>query len=181
MPILRFVICNRQTGLRQPVIISATGAGSFLTILSLRQKDCRFPDKVFVCKICCILIQMSLFFQWASLHKQAKRHYLKQWCQCSPTHICAIGLQWVNLSYMDSHHKYVGTPLSRLLYIKQYYVLMRQICFQFSLYIIQHLFQYCNITKYHLIHWGRDKMAAIFQTTYSNAISWMKWKCMNFD
>ena len=25
-----------------------------------------------------------------------------------------------------------------------------------------------------LIHWGRDKMAAIFQTTLSNAFSWMK-------
>ena len=26
----------------------------------------------------------------------------------------------------------------------------------------------------HLTHWGRDKMAAIFQTTFSNAFSWMK-------
>ena len=25
-----------------------------------------------------------------------------------------------------------------------------------------------------LIHWGRDKMAAISQTTFSNAFSWMK-------
>ena len=25
-----------------------------------------------------------------------------------------------------------------------------------------------------LTHWGRDKMAAIFHTTYSNAFSWMK-------
>ena len=25
-----------------------------------------------------------------------------------------------------------------------------------------------------LTHWGRDKMAAIFQTTFSNAFSWMK-------
>ena len=25
-----------------------------------------------------------------------------------------------------------------------------------------------------LTHWGRDKMAAISQTTYSNAFSWMK-------
>ena len=30
-----------------------------------------------------------------------------------------------------------------------------------------------------LTHWGRDKMAAIFQTTFSNAFSWMKY--MNFD
>ena len=27
---------------------------------------------------------------------------------------------------------------------------------------------------WYLTHWGRDKMAAIFQTTFSNAISWMK-------
>ena len=26
----------------------------------------------------------------------------------------------------------------------------------------------------HLTHWGRDKMAAISQTTFSNAFSWMK-------
>ena len=25
-----------------------------------------------------------------------------------------------------------------------------------------------------LTHWGRDKMAAILQTTFSNAISWME-------
>ena len=25
-----------------------------------------------------------------------------------------------------------------------------------------------------LTHWGRDKMPAIFQTTFSNAFSWMK-------
>ena len=25
-----------------------------------------------------------------------------------------------------------------------------------------------------LTHWGRDKIAAIFQTTFSNAFSWMK-------
>ena len=29
-------------------------------------------------------------------------------------------------------------------------------------------------TWYVLKHWGRDKMAAIFQTTFSNAFSWMK-------
>ena len=28
--------------------------------------------------------------------------------------------------------------------------------------------------KYHLTHWGRDKMADISQTTFSNAFSWMK-------
>ena len=30
-----------------------------------------------------------------------------------------------------------------------------------------------------LTHWGRNKMAAIFQTTFSNAF--FEWKCMNFD
>ena len=29
-------------------------------------------------------------------------------------------------------------------------------------------------------HWGRDKMAAIFQTAFSNTFPW-KWKCMNFE
>ena len=28
--------------------------------------------------------------------------------------------------------------------------------------------------RYGLAHWGRGKIAAIFQTTYSNAFSWMK-------
>ena len=30
-----------------------------------------------------------------------------------------------------------------------------------------------------LIHWGRDKMLAIFQTTFSNGFSWLK--IINFD
>ena len=30
-----------------------------------------------------------------------------------------------------------------------------------------------------LTHWGRDKMAVIFQTTISNAFSWME--CIHFD
>ena len=32
----------------------------------------------------------------------------------------------------------------------------------------------CPATEQDLTHWGRDKMAAIFQTTVSNAFSWMK-------
>ena len=32
----------------------------------------------------------------------------------------------------------------------------------------------CFKQTYVLTHWGRDKMAAIFQTTFSNAFSWMK-------
>ena len=28
-----------------------------------------------------------------------------------------------------------------------------------------------SISQFLLTHWGRDKMAAIYQTTYSNAIS----------
>ena len=31
-----------------------------------------------------------------------------------------------------------------------------------------------NSSVTQLTHWGRDKMAAIFQTTFSNAFSWMK-------
>ena len=31
-----------------------------------------------------------------------------------------------------------------------------------------------RFTKTKLTHWGRDKMAAIFQKTFSNAFSWMK-------
>ena len=32
----------------------------------------------------------------------------------------------------------------------------------------------CKAIYLDLTHWGRDKMAAIFQTTFSNAFSWMK-------
>ena len=32
----------------------------------------------------------------------------------------------------------------------------------------------CMQDGFPLTHWGRDKMAAIFQTTFSNAFSWMK-------
>ena len=31
-----------------------------------------------------------------------------------------------------------------------------------------------NICYCYLTHWGRDKMAAIYQTTFSNAFSWTK-------
>ena len=31
-----------------------------------------------------------------------------------------------------------------------------------------------NYGRNYLIHWGRDKMAAIYQTTFSNAFPWMK-------
>ena len=33
---------------------------------------------------------------------------------------------------------------------------------------------YVSLTVAALTHWGRNKMAAIFQTTFSNAFSWMK-------
>ena len=33
---------------------------------------------------------------------------------------------------------------------------------------------YCIKVLARLIHWGRDKMAAIFPTTFSNIFSWMK-------
>ena len=33
---------------------------------------------------------------------------------------------------------------------------------------------YALITQPDLTHWGRDKMAAVFQPTYSNGFSWMK-------
>ena len=32
----------------------------------------------------------------------------------------------------------------------------------------------CGLIPLRLTHWGRDNMAAIFQTTFSNAFSWMK-------
>ena len=31
-----------------------------------------------------------------------------------------------------------------------------------------------QLFRYQVTHWGRDKMATIFQTTFSNAFSWMK-------
>ena len=34
--------------------------------------------------------------------------------------------------------------------------------------------QLCSKQQTFLTHWGRDKMAAIFQTTFSNVFSWMK-------
>ena len=34
--------------------------------------------------------------------------------------------------------------------------------------------QNLEATRLVLTHWGRDKMAAIFQTTFSNGFSWMK-------
>ena len=36
------------------------------------------------------------------------------------------------------------------------------------------ILQQHRLPNHSLTHWGRDKMAAIFQTTYSNGFSWMK-------
>ena len=33
---------------------------------------------------------------------------------------------------------------------------------------------YCDKYLTHLTNWGRDKMSSIFQTTFSNVFSWMK-------
>ena len=38
----------------------------------------------------------------------------------------------------------------------------------------QHQALFWTIVGLLLTHWGRDKMAAIFQMTFSNAFSWMK-------
>ena len=35
-------------------------------------------------------------------------------------------------------------------------------------------FHITSNSTFYLTHWGRDKMATIFQTTFSNAFSWMK-------
>ena len=44
---------------------------------------------------------------------------------------------------------------------------------------VKYFLRYCLTSLYQpilkkLTHWGRDKVAAIFQTTFSNAFSWMK-------
>ena len=43
---------------------------------------------------------------------------------------------------------------------------------------VPHRYHICTQTSVQLVsiltHWGRDKMAAIFQTTFSNGCSWMK-------
>ena len=44
----------------------------------------------------------------------------------------------------------------------------RDILYHLLMFLQQRLLNYC------LTHWGRDKMVAIFQTTFSNAFSWMK-------
>ena len=36
------------------------------------------------------------------------------------------------------------------------------------------IFLFNSLVQLTLTHWGRDKMAAIFQTTFSNGFSWMK-------
>ena len=53
------------------------------------------------------------------------------------------------------------------------------ICYNSTvLYFINNTANSCNVTgethMWHLTHWGRDKMAALSQTTLSNAFSWMK-------
>ena len=54
---------------------------------------------------------------------------------------------------------------------KQNYLLMKS-------YLISFIIRAFVCTSW-LTDWGRDKMAAIFQTTYLNVFSWMK--CLNFD
>ena len=47
------------------------------------------------------------------------------------------------------------------------------LCFVVGLSRVPHRLMWCN-SSVPLTHWGRDKMADIFQTTFSNAFSWMK-------
>ena len=84
----------------------------------------------------------------------------RRWANVSPTYIAVWeGLLRLRFSIFPKNLPYeAGHP--------QYFVLYSLIC-------IQHK-HYSPDKASGLTHWGRDKMADIFQTTFSNAFSWMK-------
>ena len=53
---------------------------------------------------------------WISGRDQATSHYLSQWWSSSPTHICVIRRQWVNLSVRNilMFHRYLLHPLNHI-------------------------------------------------------------------
>ena len=68
---------------------------------------------------------------------------------------------------LQSHHH-----ISVKLYLKLTHIHFRK-CICVFMYLLQ---EFCILYPWtnRLTHWDRDKMAAIFQTTFSNAFSWMK-------
>ena len=106
-----------------------------------------------------------------------------------PTHICVTRPQWVNVQTdMKFHHS--SSCLSRVgRRCKKFGVSLH---WPYDIYVENvHFHWFCQITAYFgsilclwndvmclwcfvLTHWGRDKMDAISQTTFSSAFSWMK-------
>ena len=67
-------------------------------------------------------------------------------------------------------------PLPKLIQIIIYMRVISQELLQNLIHVLG--VKFCSILRV-LTHWGRDKMATIFQTTFSNAF--LEWKFINFE
>ena len=125
-----------------------SNAFSWMKVLEIRLK---FHWSLF------LRVQSTIFqhwFRWWLGAVQATSHYLNQWWLIYWRIYASLGLndlrQWLGDEQASSHH--LNQWCASLL---TYICVIRPLCT-------------------HLTHWGRDKMAAIFQTTLSNAFLWMK-------
>ena len=108
-----------------------------------------------------------------------------------PTHICVTRPRWVNtlrLRQNSSHFSDIIKVISNslrffpkcpdnnspaLVQINDF-VPNKQQAFMWTNGGLFYWYIYASLGLDDLTHWGRDKMDAIYQTTFSNAISWMK-------
>ena len=146
-----------------------------LNILRPRQNGRHFPDVIFNCiflnENVWISIMISLMFvpngpinnipvlvQIKAWHWPADKPLSEPMMVNLPTHICVTRPQGVNCTR--------PSVAMIMAYIT---------CSVTSHYLNQPwLIHWMLKRHFHLTHWGRDKMAAISQTTVSNAFSWMK-------
>ena len=96
---------------------------------------------------------------------------------------CNIWLQSVNQApYMRILkstecilHHFLYSKFTRMLTWKRFYRYAKStLSSRNHVYSFTYTVDYTDVSKFFLTYWGRDKMAAIFQTSFSIAFSWMK-------
>ena len=87
------------------------------------------------------------------------------------------GAQLTNWGWQNGHHFASYFRIFKFIFLYQNLAYLNQLKFHSKLFPVVHV----TITMKNLLncqcgltHCGRDKMAAIFRTTFSNALSWMK-------
>ena len=109
-----------------------------------------------------------------------KLNWLPQCCRCP----CTCGYQAI-CRHSTNYKVLSNINWLSIIYAFVHFMTLIKMADEISRYMLCMHRKYQSITRAHnywvettsfltLTHWGQDKMAAIFQTTLSNAFSWMK-------